>query len=337
MNQKNKDRLIFFGIYSLLIISAVGTMAGTYAWYEYRSRASTTFRGTAIKNARKLQIGLFSNVNLPEASSHDLIKDDTYTNIYWSREGISADTLGYFLRASGYATNMLAPTTSGSYVNNGDFNLKTHPIAYDNTLAPADHTEYVYLPLVFRVNSDISDVKVFDVRLTDAVITGVGTIKDSARIHFDGANNNFIFSPTDKLSGQNVVGGALDLDHDGYRDYANNGKEYPYGEWEGEIVYNDTPAEDEQLLPEDQRTTFNGVTKKGIYAIDESHTAFKTADYLGRKDVLAELDVAKADESTSGLAFCNVTIYLEGWSLSTIDDEVDNYFNLDLQFELFND
>ena len=336
MNHKNKDRLIFFGIYSLLIISAVGTMAGTYAWYEYRSRASTNFRGTAIKNARKLEVGVFSSVDLPEASNYDLIKDTTNPNIYWSHEGLSSDALNYFLRASGHATNVLAPVTSGSYASNGDFNLKSHPLAYENTMIPANQLYYSYIPLVFRVNSDFGNVTKYDVRLTDAVITGVGSIKDSARLNFSHGDQNFIFSPTNKIAGQTVVGGGLDLDLDGYRDYSID-KEYPYGEWDGEIVYKNTPAESENPLPKEQRTTFNGVTKKGVYAIDEASTAFKTAEYLGRNDVLSQLDVAKADESTGGLAFCNVTIYLEGWSLQTIDDEVNNYFNLDLQFELFND
>lgn len=336
MNHKTKDRLIFFGIYSLLIISAVGTMAGTYAWYEYSSRATASFRGTAVKNANKLEVGVVSSVPLSEASDYGFIKDTTNPNIYWSNGGISSEALGYFLRANGYATNVLAPVTSGSYVTNGDFNLKTHPLAFENNMYDAHHTDYCYLPLVFKVSNDYGDIKTFDVKLTDAFLSGVGNIKDSARIHFENSARNFIFSPMEKQSGQNKVGGALDLNHDGYRDYTNDMKEFAYGEWD-ELVYNSEPTPSDTPLPKEQWTTFNGVSKTGTYAIDDVNSKFKTTQYLGRDDVLSKIDVAYASEATDGLAFCNVTIYAEGWSTSTIDDEISNYFNLDLQFELFND
>ena len=336
MNHKTKDRLIFFGIYSLLIISAVGTMAGTYAWYEYSSRATASFRGTAIKNANKLEIGVISSVPLSEASDYGLIKDNTNPNLYWSGGGISSEALGYFLRANGYATNVLAPVTTGSYAIDGEFNLKTHPIAYENNLKPANRNEYCYMPLAFRVNNDFGDVKTFDVKLTDAFLSGLGNIKESARIYFANANHNFVLSPMEKSSGSIKVGGALDLSHDGYRDYTNDMKEYPYGEWD-ELVYKSEPTPSDTPLPKEQWTTFNGVSKTGTYAIDDVNSKFKTTQYLGRDDVLSKIDVASASEATDGLAFCDVTIYLEGWSLSTIDSEENNYFNLDLQFELFND
>ncbi len=337
MNHKNKDRLIFFGIYSLLVISAVGSMAGTYAWYEYSSRASANFRGTAIKNASKLEMGVVSTVDLPEASSHGLTKDTQNPNIYWSNEGLSSDTLGYFLRANGYATNMLVPTTSGSYGTNDEFKIKTHPAELDNSLNDAKKSDYTYLPLVFRVNHAFEDIDTFDVKLTDSVITGNGTLKESARINFSGSGHNFIFAPNTKEAGFTTVGGALDLNMDGYRDYSNIGnKEFPYGEWDN-LVYKSEATQSDSPLPKEQRTTFNGVSKAGIYAIDEENSTFKTAEYLGRDDVLSQMYVASADTSTGGLAYCNVTIYLEGWSLSTIDEEMNNYFNLDLQFELFND
>ena len=103
------------------------------------------------------------------------------------------------------------------------------------------------------------------------------------------------------------------------------------------MVYKDEASGPTTPLVKEDRTTFTGVTKEGIYAIDEDNSTFAKSQYLGRKDTLSILDCAKANESTNGIAYCNVTIYLEGWSLTTIDDEVNNYFNLDLQFELFND
>ena len=337
MNRKNKDRLIFFGIYSLLIISAVGSMAGTYAWYEYRSRATSSFRGTAIKNARKLEVGVVSSVDLPNASDYGLTKDNTNPNVYWSNDGVSANTLDYFLRANGYATNMLTPVTSGRYNTNDVFTLKSHPIAYESAMVDAKANEYVHLPLAFRVNTQIADVKTFDVRLTDAIMTGVGSIKNSARINVAREGYNFIFNPSERNSGENDVGGALDLDLDGYRDYSSNTKkEFIYGEYDN-LVYKDEASGPTTPLVKEDRTTFTGVTKEGIYAIDEDNSTFAKSQYLGRKDTLSILDCAKANESTNGIAYCNVTIYLEGWSLTTIDDEVNNYFNLDLQFELFND
>ena len=129
---KSKSKpFIFVGIYSSLVLSAIGSMAGTYAWFTYSGRVTAQFHGTALDKSDSLKVGLVSEVDLPEASNYGLTKDAN-SNIYWSEEGISAKALSYFFIASGYAgggsseekIHPLVPVTSGSYETNGVFALK---------------------------------------------------------------------------------------------------------------------------------------------------------------------------------------------------------------------
>lgn len=334
-NKKNKnvDKLIFTSIYSLLIISAIGTMSGTFAWYEYSTRAETGFRGTAVNDAKELKMGILSDVVLSEASQYGLVKDDTHPNIYWAEEGLDSDTLSYFLRECGYASNSLFPTTSGAYTQGDDFQIKMNPSKLAPNLIDAVKENYVFLPLVFKAQGDISAATNFEVKLVDLDITSPTNLKDGVRINITNEYDSYVFAPSHRQGGEVVVGGALDLDNDGYNDDF-VGKEFFYGEAET-LEYSTTPAGPGEVLPKGQRTSFNGICKEGIYPIDKEKSVFKTASYYGTDDVLEKLDVAKAIDNE--LAFCNITVYLEGWATTTIDKEVGNAFNLDLTFELYND
>ena len=150
MKTRTKENLVFISIYSLLVFSALGAMVGTYAWFEYSSRVSNQFHGTAVNRSGDLKVGIYSESELPNYAEHGLEKDG---NNYWATEGLSAETLSYFLHASGYASNTLFPVTTGSYAENGNFRLLSNPLFMDNNInKPAKKTEYIYLPLIFAVN-----------------------------------------------------------------------------------------------------------------------------------------------------------------------------------------
>ena len=327
MKDKTRENIKFAGLYGLLVFSSLGAMVGTYAWFEYNSRVKAQFHGTAINRSGEMKVGLYSEQDLPEASSHGLTKDGYY---YWANEGLNYDTLNYFLSAHGYASVKLFPTTSGEYETEGNFQLKKGPKFLDNDGGIyAKPNSYVYLPLVFTAGSRGSDN--IDIKLTDAKINSTSTLKEAIRMHFDLVDSNFTYAPYYTEGGQDVVGGTLDLDKDGYVDYDETTmQEYVYGEVSN-ISYNTSPnAGEGDPLPLKERNCFNGKHQTGTYSLSEEAT-LKTSQYLGKRDVLASRNVAYME---NGYARTNITIYAEGWASGLIDQVQGTGFTLDLTFSV---
>ena len=338
MKIKNLERLLFTGLYSLLVISAVGTMAGTYAWFTYTSRLTTQFHGTSLNNSAHLNVGVVSEVELSEASKYAFTQDETNNKIYWSKKGISKESLSYFLSASGYASEELSPVTSGAYEQNGAFSLKKRPSWLANSTSPAEKNFYIHLPLVFKAqDSKGNSYNSYDIRLSKVELDDQenGNLSKTIRINFlnQGTNENFLMNPSLIEDGYDTVGGALDFDTDGYFDNQ-GGKDFFYGEAET-IVYETTPSLGGTPLPIEERTVFNAITREGCYAIDKEATVFKTSSYYGKETVVSKKDIASSDGDL--LAYSTITIYQEGWSKSTTDRVIENIFDLDLTFELFNE
>ena len=328
MKSKTKENLIFVSIYSLLVFSALGAMAGTYAWFEYRSRASTEFHGTAVNRTGNLRVGLYSEQDLPDAAEHGLIKDG-YN--YWAEEGLSADTLNYFLSASGYASNTLFPLTSGTYETNGNFQLKKSPVFMknENTHTHATSNEYVYLPLIFSVNTDRMSPN-FSIKLQQAKLESEGRLKEAIRIHFDVDNENFVFAPYEDNDGIDTIGGVLDLDGDGYIDYDGATlQEYIYGEVSN-VSYKDETNQGGTPLPIDDRDCFNGVHYPGSHSLSDD-VVYHTTEYLGKNSVLSSRNVSFAKNN---VVHANLTVYAEGWALGLTDKVKGQKFNLDLTFAI---
>lgn len=338
MKAKSLERLLFTSLYSLLVVSALGTMAGTFAWFTYTSRLSTQFHGTSLSNSANLKVGVVSDIELSEASNYGFVKDEEHNSIYWSEKGISAESLSYFLSASGYAEGALVPVTSGAYEQNGAFSLKKRPTYLANSTSDADKEHYIYLPLVFQASSDKNEVfNSFDVRLTNVTLKDYddGGLSKTIRINFlNQANNeNFLMNPNVISDGFDTVGGALDFDLDGYNDYQ-AGKDFIYGEAEN-VVYLEEKSEGAVPKPIEERTVFNAATYAGIYGINKEETVFKKSNYLGKESIISKKNITSAEGNT--LAYATVTIYEEGWSVSAVDQAIENVFDLDLTFELFNE
>ena len=337
MKTKNLQRLLFTGLYSTLVVSALGTMAGTFAWFTYNSRMSAKFHGTSLSDSANLKVGVVSDIELPEAEDYGFIKDQENENIYWSEKGISAESLSYFLSASGYASDALTPVTSGSYQLYGNFSLKNRPTYLANNNTPAKKKFYINLPLVFQAEDKKTTYNTFDVRLSKILLDDKenGNLSKAIRINFlnQADNENFLMNPSVIDNGYDVVGGALDIDLDGYND--NNGnKDFVYGEVDN-VTYSDEASIGGEPLPLEQRTVFNALTRAGCYSIDEEESIFGRSEYLGKESVIAKKDIASANGD--GLAYTTLTIYEEGWSLAAVDSAIGNVFDLDLTFELFNE
>lgn len=328
MKTRKLENFIFVGIYSLLVVSALGAMAGTYAWYEYQTRVSTQFYGTAMSRTGNLKMGLVSDVELPDAENYGLTRDSINQKIYWSEEGLSSDTLSYFLSASGYASNKLCPLTTGNYVEGGTFKLRKQPeYTINNIYTTAEKNQYVYIPLVFQLEGSTD----FSIKLKDAKVSSENDLKEAIRVNVKNKNTNFNFAPNAVANGQDVVGGTLDLNKDGFIDFdTSTKKELIYGEAEN-VSYSTTPNQGEEVLEWKDRNAFNGVHAEGTYSLNDD-VVFKTSDYRGKSSVLNSENFAISN--TAGYAYVDLTIYAEGWASSIIDQNQGAMFNLDLTFTL---
>lgn len=328
MKTKKLENFIFVGIYSLLVVSALGAMSGTYAWFEYQTRVNSRFYGTALSKIGGLKVGLVSSVDLPDAERHGLTQDTTDSRIYWSSRGLSSNTLSYFLSASGYASNKLRPITSGSYVENGNFSPKRNPVFLTSNInTPAQHYQYAYIPLVFSVENSTN----YSVRLTKAEIESSNNLEDAIRVHFKSNKSNFLLAPHALEDGYDVVGGTLDLNKDGYIDYDSQNREFLYGEADN-VSYSTTPNEGDEVLERKDRHSFNGVHAPDTYSLNDD-VVYKTSEYKGLNSVMNYLEIA--DSNVAGYAYLDLTIYAEGWSSAIIDQNEGSLFNLDLTFALY--
>ena len=305
------------------IVSLVGAVGGTVAWYAYNSRALLSYSGTSVQSTTQLQIGIKSDVEVdfPE-SVEDLVQDVTYggdTNHYYFMKagagGMPAAMINAYLSVKGYTTNILEPLSSYGYTTGGVFNLRNRPTTNKPNLVPtaAEISKYVEIPFVFRVlTSDLSGstfVGDQDVFISGAealaATAGDGNINESIRLYIDRSNgDNYIFNPNQDDGGATKVAGVLDLSDDEYFDYDNNvgsptyGEEYIYGEYTFEEGYDKDMCLSTPLVEtsgyEDingsgvttERTTFTARHYKGVkYFANLDHVIPATAEYLGKNDV----------------------------------------------------
>ena len=265
-----RNILFTFGAYSLLALSFSGTLIGTYAWYSYEARARSIFNGTTVNNQGALRVGLFSDVDLPDAREYGLTKDTRNPNIYWGEDGLESTQLNYFLSTFGYATSIIRPVSSGAREVGDDLVLHPCPSKLNNSYIReiAERERYVYLPLVFQIVGEESSAYLY---FKDTNVRSNGKIGDSLRIYSSSELTKFLFAADLKDDGYDKVGGTLNLDDDVYYDF-DHGKEFVYGEYDS-LVYKNEVTEDE--VDVENPTTFNAIHKKGIYAVDEERSEAK--------------------------------------------------------------
>ena len=242
-----KAAFILFGIMTFASIS--GAVSSSLAWYAYSTRALVSYSGTSVSDVSLLQIGICSDVvvpNMPSNISHITFAGDL-NHYYFSEtgKGLTYDIITNYLSLKGFATNELSPTTSGSFATGNtqdSFSLKKSPneLVRGNTIA-AEKENYLTIPLVFRIQGE--DDSFFDDKelwLTKAVAKASSGFADSEvykaiRVFVDRDSRNysgdFIFNPSISLKGETRVGGLLNLSRDEYYDYDSNG-EMIYGEYD---------------------------------------------------------------------------------------------------------
>ena len=231
-----------------------------------------------------------------------------------------------------------------------------------------DSESFIEGQQLWLTDAQVRASEVFD---EDGINVNEGSeIHKAIRMYIDrdatmGYAYDYILNPSATAHGQTKVGGVLDLTRDGYFDFDNDGKEIIYGEYDEDAAAGQISADgyNDQAEPlidingsgvEDKNTTFtakhyqnvNYYTQNGL-----NNCGIKTADYKCLSDIVPERDeesgafinvdpndplsVCKtAGSEDNYLARLNMTVYLEGWDFSVVDEELEHYFDLGLTFEI---
>ena len=255
-----------------------------------------------------------------------------------------------------------------------DFSLKKSPnqTVHGNTVA-AEKKNYLTIPFVFRIitetaNGGTAYVPNQELWLSKAVARANsdrdGNIYKALRIFIDrddniyGEKNDFIFNPSAGQDGRTRVGGLLNLAGTSYFDYDNYG-EVLYGEFDPAALdtISQTGYEGEDIL-HDVNGTGNHTKITTFTAKHCPHTKYYSSlndnlfghadykcpssiaperddqDFLSNADESHPTSVCKTDSNNHDLARVDMTIYLEGWDFSVIDEEQKHKFDLGLTFEI---
>ncbi|MCQ2793646.1 MAG: hypothetical protein MJ221_04500 [Bacilli bacterium] len=328
---------------SILAMSLTAGTCGTFAWFTYATRARVEYEGVSIGTG-SLQAGFMPGIELTNYTNYDLSREvlETGEVIYWANNHeITPVTLDYILSSLGYATTEMNPVSSGSYhFGDSDFSLYGAPVrAGDVMPGPARKESYIYLPLVFRYESDIEPgvyLPDIDIYLPKANVFSGTKIHKSIRIHTESQEKIHLINPTNDLGGSTKVGGVLDLNKDGYFDtYEENNAvyEHMYGEFKTGKIHKDLPEEHDSDVPESERTTFVARHKQGTYAIDTIKSIPETADFEGMMNFKNYITpICTTNIETHNYAYVDFTAFIEGWDLSVIEAEKGNPFNMELKF-----
>ena len=321
------------GLLGLITAIAIGgTVSNTLAWYAYATRANLMYSGTSVFDNGSLQIGVKSDVAIPQLVNDGMTEEQKNGSYYYfapAGEGLTSTYLNTYLEARGYASNELAPVTSGEfkmgdsayYTSNGGIELKQSPNSevhcpdYTHNAATNAHfSQITFAFRAFRTAANGSLIYVADQELwltyakTRASVNSSGNVSKSMRMYINrdaatyGANNGFIFNPSADEDGKTKVAGLLNLGYDQYYDFDDHG-EIIYGEYALKEGYNNDGMINSHYDGEDEIANINGtgdntpttfVAKHspeapGYYA-NFNNVDIKTAEYKGINSIKPNKD-----------------------------------------------
>jgi len=348
---KLKNFLIATGASTLVVLSLVGSISGTLSWFTYTAKTNFTYHGTSISSNKQLQVGIVTDEDLSDFNF------DCDEGIAWTLAGagLAKEQINEYLSRKGFATDELSPLTSRSFKYGDDLTLYNTPYDYrPDNLEVALKEEYVQIPLAFRV-INVGAERTYeankDVWITQASVGGreeAGfNIKDGVRVNFANDDTKFIFNPSKEEKGSTPVSGLLDLNEDGYYD-DDHGKEIVYGDFTGTVEYGtaleaDSELDDINNTGKDIEYVFNSKHRKGVQPVSNfDDIVINEQEYETLKSVMPDED----DDGLycDGLPVCNtgedkvgyttMTIWVEGWDRSVVDQVYGLTFDLDITFEI---
>ena len=250
------------GFLGLCTVAAIGgAVSSSLAWYAYAARAQLMYSGTSVYDNGQLQIGLKSEIEIPDLVTAGMDEEQKNGSYYYfapAGEGLTADFINTYLDFRGYASTELTPVTSGEFKKgiasyygvDGGVELKKSPTnevyCPDYLHNAAEHSYYSHITFAFRAfrtnsytgnNEFVADREIWlTYAQTRASSDSVGSVSESMRMFVNrsvsdyGENNGFIFNPSSDDAGATKVAGLLDLDGNTYYDFDENG-EIVYGEY----------------------------------------------------------------------------------------------------------
>ena len=243
-----------------------------------------------------------------------------------------------------------------------------------NNDAAAPKENYAFFQFIFRIpKAAYSTVTEYlpdrEIWLTDAVakrsFAGNGDVYEALRVYVDRDDTDYgydyIFNPVAPSAGATKVGGLLDIDRNGYYDYDANNNEIIFGEYDQTVApskitsnYQDSDemidVNGSEALEPDTFTAkhLNGInyyTSEKLAECDIKTAAYKSlanvapernavTGYLQNANSADPTSLCKTKASDNNLARVNMTVYLEGWDFSVIDNEIGHLFDIGLTFEI---
>ncbi|HHT67534.1 MAG TPA: hypothetical protein GX010_04905 [Erysipelotrichaceae bacterium] len=298
--------------------------------------------------------------------------DDHYYYFAPAGVGLTSKIINKYLLENGYATNCLYPVTSGSFAQGDDFYLKKAPndSNYYNASA-AEKKQYAKIPFVFRASKNVTAAGEYvaneELWLTDAKARASskddGSVYKALRLYIDRddsyTDGDFIFNPSATQRGATKVGGLLDFDRDQYYDYEySTNEEIIYGEYETKTGLSESGYDGSNQIVDvngvgstEQSSTFLAKHRSGIkYYENLNECGIKEAEYLALEDIRPikdENNVLRNADANHPTSVCltageeghylgrvTITVYLEGWDFSLIDEEKNHFFDIGLMFEM---
>lgn len=363
-NKKNKK--VVAAVVSLS--SAACLLAGgTFAWYVVSNTATANVGGQSVA-AENMHVGIKSAAI--SGTSGFTADTNGHADVYWydgyTNAGTTTTALAPFNTAlkkaigvDDSATNkLIKPVTSGKYVDNDEVKLYNAPKESDtaNSLgteaAVADYIQYtlafntvggnkeIYLNramMNFSVDT-ISGVTATDIQkanLLQSVRVGIESTDDSSTAI------RTIFAPYSTTDVTTEVGGYLDLNADGVKDYtvqdvsgelAYVDKYYGQYETEGTQAEVTETAQKRVPIPNSNRDAFmidysvTGADSKYNYktytntgAVASTQVAHGMNFYTYAPGVSGDYNNYIAVSDATGYAEVTVTIWLEGWDKACIN------------------
>lgn len=159
-------------------------------------------------------------------------------------------------------------------------------------------------------------------------------VLDCARLSLYSKDAFHIARLSEKKKPKTRLGGPLSLLNSPYYDHL-DGKEIAYGERDGDVVYASAAPRDEV---ETDESLFPSIHKAGIERVNVLATPF----VYEQSKTLAELCFDGSSEGNVDCCLGRITsnepfrlvasVYLEGWDLDCVDENMHGSFSLDLRF-----
>lgn len=334
----NKAKLLVGVLAVTAVAATVGSISGTFAWFQYNTRVTAAYEGAAAKCSENVQIRLYRPARAADTTNHidplpevktDWVQDLRTADI---AKFLAGDTANQKPGVRTAAANTLAPVTSGKLAADAVADtLYRNPIYqytdktdWGKATAEAD---YIELPFQFRVREVNGDEenpvflakKLYLTDLTIAAKTGTLDISNAIRVAIDNKAATAPFTQTFSKTGDPVeVGGKLalgnDKDSEGHSTVdQTEGYEWDtrtdvkYGDYEG-----DTPSKAYSQKASEKAAT--GTATKSLVADDTDPTKIIGKELLTTDSFTGTKTAA---EEKNNWASLTVRIYLEGWTKLT--------------------